>query len=78
MKLEEMASNMIWSAVFRKRQRVDEDDVASDDDEQDDFYDRTKTNIEKKQKAAVVVHDAASLYGRKVGSSKGRIRWRGV
>ena len=57
---------MTFVLGFRKRQRVDEDDVASDGDEQDDFYDRTKSNAEKKQKGAVVVHDAASLYGRKV------------
>lgn len=48
---------------------MEEDDLPSDDDEKDDFYDRTKGNVEKKQKAAVVVHDAASLYGRKVDYS---------
>ena len=45
---------------------MDEDDVPSSDDEQDDFYDRTKSNVEKRQKATVIVHDAASLFGRKV------------
>ena len=34
---------------------------------EDEFYDRTAETKKRKAKAAAVVEDAASLYGRKVG-----------
>lgn len=45
-----------------------EEDEASSNDEQDEFYDRTKKTktMKEKQNAPLVVHDAASLLGRKV------------
>lgn len=52
----------------RKRQRPEEGDEDESTDEGDEFYDRTKRTktIKEKQKAAVIVHDAASILGRKV------------
>ena len=49
----------------RKKAGDDEDSASSDEDE---FYDRTAPGKAKKRKAAPVVHDAASLFGRKVRS----------
>jgi hypothetical protein len=44
---------------------VEEEDEV-DSEEEDEFYDRTTTGPGKKQKVAPLVHDAASLFGRKV------------
>ena len=46
------------------RTAEDEDEVGSEDE--DEFYDRTAKGGAKKQKVVPEVHDAASLFGRKV------------
>ena len=52
-------------AHCRRKAGDDEDSGSSDEDE---FYDRTAPGKAKKHKTAPVVHDAASLFGRKVRS----------
>jgi len=47
--------------------KVEEEDEV-DSEEEDEFYDRTTIGQGKKQKVAPLVHDAASLFGRKVVS----------
>ena len=59
----------LYHAVFDAivnmyRKAEDEDEVGSGDE--DEFYDRTAKGGAKKQKVAPEVHDAASLFGRKV------------
>jgi len=46
--------------------KVEEEEEVDSGEEEDEFYDRTTKGGAKKQKVAPLVHDAASLFGRKV------------
>ena len=48
---------------------MDEEAAEGASSGEDEFYDRTAETKKRKAKAAAVVEDAASLYGRKVGCS---------
>ena len=51
----------------RKQRDLEEEAAEGASSGEDEFYDRTAETKKRKAKAAAVVEDAASLYGRKVG-----------
>ena len=51
----------------RRRRDLEEEAAEGASSGEDEFYDRTAETKKRKAKAAAVVEDAASLYGRKVG-----------
>ena len=51
----------------RRRRDLDEEAAEGASSGEDEFYDRTAETKKRKAKAAAMVEDAASLYGRKVG-----------
>ena len=55
------------SCDCRRRRDLDEEAAEGASSGEDEFYDRTAETKKRKAKAAAVVEDAASLYGRKVG-----------
>ena len=57
---------MAYAALELCRKADVDDDDAVGSEEEDDFYDRTVKGGAKKQKLEPEVHDAASLFGRKV------------
>ena len=58
----------------RRRRDLDEEAAEGASSGEDEFYDRTAETKKRKAKAAAVVEDAASLYGRKVGLLRLRCR----
>ena len=54
------------SCDCRRRRDLDEEAAEGASSGEDEFYDRTAETKKRKAKAAAVVEDAASLYGRKV------------